>query len=96
MVFMLVVYRFAGVIADVMLALYIFAVFAIYGGMGGVFTLPGIAALVLGVGMTVDANIITFERIKDELYAAVPFRTPSKKDSRLRLRRSSTRSSRRS
>lgn len=69
MVFMLVVYRFAGVIADVMLALYIFAVFAIYGGMGGVFTLPGIAALVLGVGMTVDANIITFERIKDELYA---------------------------
>lgn len=35
--------------------------------MGGVFTLPGIAALVLGVGMTVDANVITFERIKDEL-----------------------------
>ena len=69
MVFMLVVYRFAGLIADIMLALYIFAVFAIYGGMGGVFTLPGIAALVLGVGMTVDANIITMERIKDELYA---------------------------
>ena len=36
--------------------------------MGGVFTLPGIAALVLGVGMTVDANVITFERIKDEMY----------------------------
>lgn len=69
MLFMLIVYRFAGVIADIMLAFYIFAVFAIYGAMGGVFTLPGIAALVLGVGMTVDANIITFERIKDELYA---------------------------
>lgn len=69
MLFMLVFYRFAGLIADIMLGLYIFCVFAVYGSMGGVFTLPGIAALVLGVGMTVDANIITFERIKDELYA---------------------------
>ena len=69
MLFMLVVYRFAGLIADIMLLFYIFAVFAIYNGMGGVFTLPGIAALVLGVGMTVDANIITLERVKDELYA---------------------------
>lgn len=69
MLFMLIVYRFAGVIADIMLVLYIFAVFLIYNTMGGVFTLPGIAALVLGVGMTVDANVITFERIKEELYA---------------------------
>ena len=66
--FMMFIYRLPGIISVVMLGLYIFAVFAIYGLMGGVFTLPGIAALVLGVGMTVDANIITFERIKDELY----------------------------
>ncbi|MFV0479517.1 MAG: protein translocase subunit SecD [Anaerorhabdus sp.] len=66
--FMIFVYRLPGLIAGVMLALYIFCVFAIYSGIGAVFTLPGIAALVLGVGMTVDANIITFERIKEELY----------------------------
>ena len=95
MIFMLVVYRFAGVIADVMLALYIFAVFAIYGGMGGVFTLPGIAALVLGVGMTVDANIITFERIKDELYAGRSVQNAVKEGQSTCLRQSSTRSSRR-
>lgn len=66
--FMIFVYRMPGVISGIMLAIYLFAVFAIYSAMGVVFTLPGIAALVLGVGMTVDANIITFERIKDQLY----------------------------
>lgn len=65
---MIGVYRLAGVVSAIMLSLYVFVVFLIYNGMGGVFTLPGIAALVLGVGMTVDANIITFERIKDQLY----------------------------
>ncbi|MEA4874180.1 MAG: protein translocase subunit SecD [Anaerorhabdus sp.] len=66
--FMILIYRLPGIIASIMLTVYIFAVFAIYSAMGAVFTLPGIAALVLGVGMTVDANIITFERIRDELY----------------------------
>ncbi len=68
MAFMIFIYRLPGILAGIMLSLYIFCVFAIYGAMGAVFTLPGIAALVLGVGMTVDANIITFERIKEELY----------------------------
>jgi len=68
MLAMIVVYKVPGIIAAIMLLLYVFTVFFIYNSMGGVFTLPGIAALVLGVGMTVDANIITFERIKDELY----------------------------
>ena len=68
MLFMLFMYRLPGLLADVMLAVYIFAVFLIYSGIGAVFTLTGIAALVLGIGMTVDANIITFERIKNELY----------------------------
>ncbi len=66
--FMILIYRLPGIIASIMLTVYIFAVFVIYSAMGAVFTLPGIAALVLGVGMTVDANIITFERIRDELY----------------------------
>ena len=67
-VFMIALYRVLGIITSGILILYIFATFAIYNAMGGVFTLPGIAALVLGVGMTVDSNIITYERIKDELY----------------------------
>ena len=71
-VFMILMYRLPGVISVIMLALYIFSVFAIYNAMGGVFTLPGIAALVLGVGMTVDANVITYERIKEQLHAGYP------------------------
>lgn len=66
--FMIFVYRIQGVIATIMFAVYMFAVFFIYSSIGAVFTLTGIAALVLGIGMTVDANIITFERVKDELY----------------------------
>ncbi len=66
--FMMIAYKFPGVIANIMLVVYIYAIFYIYSLIGAVFTLPGIAALVLGVGMTVDANIITFERIKDELW----------------------------
>jgi len=68
MLFMIFMYRLPGLLADIMLALYIFTVFLIYSGIGAVFTLTGIAALVLGIGMTVDANIITFERIQTELY----------------------------
>lgn len=66
--FMIFMYRLPGIVSSIMLVVYIYAVFLIYSLMGAVFTLPGIAALVLGIGMTVDANIITFERIKDELY----------------------------
>ncbi|MCF0113819.1 MAG: protein translocase subunit SecD [Erysipelotrichaceae bacterium] len=70
--FMIVMYRLPGIVASIMLAVYLFVVFGIYSLMGVTFTLPGIAALVLGVGMTVDANIITFERTKDELYMGRP------------------------
>lgn len=65
--FMILVYRVPGLVSSIMLLLYVFVTILLYNTMGGVFTLPGIAALVLGVGMTVDANVITFERIKDEL-----------------------------
>lgn len=63
-----VVYHFAGFISGVSIMLYTFLVFGIFWLVGGVLTLPGIAALVLGIGMAVDSNVITFSRIKDELY----------------------------
>ena len=66
--YMLVRYRVPGLIASVMLVAYLWAVFGIYSLMGAVFTLSGIGALVLGVGMTVDVDIIYFERIRQELY----------------------------
>lgn len=66
-VFMLFYYRFPGVIAVVTLSIYIFIVLQVFDWMNAVLTLPGIAALVLGVGMAVDANIITYERIKEEI-----------------------------
>jgi SecD/SecF fusion protein len=65
--FMLVFYRLPGIVAVVTLSVYIYLILLIFDWMNGVLTLPGIAALILGVGMAVDANIITYERIKDEL-----------------------------
>ena len=62
------VYHFAGFISSISMMIYAFLVFAIFWLLGGVLTLPGIAALVLGIGMAVDSNVITFSRIKDELY----------------------------
>lgn len=69
MLFMIAVYRLPGVISAITLAVYIFVVFLLYNAMGAVFTLSGIAALVLGVGMAVDSTILTFERIKDAMYS---------------------------
>src|SRR5699024_989404 len=65
--FMIVVYRLPGVVASVNLAVYVFLILLIFQLMNGVLTIPGIAALILGVAMAVDANVITFERIKEEL-----------------------------
>lgn len=66
-VFMIAVYRFSGLIAAVNLCIYIYLILLVFNLMNGVLTLPGIAALILGVGMAVDANVITFERIKEEI-----------------------------
>lgn len=65
--YMLIYYRFMGIIAIITLSFYIYLVLVIFNWMNAVLTLPGIAALILGVGMAVDANIITYERIKDEI-----------------------------
>lgn len=60
-------YRISGVIGSVCLFVYALVVFIIYNAVGGVLTLTGIAALVLGIGMAVDSIIISNDRIKDEL-----------------------------
>lgn len=65
--YMIAVYRFPGFIATITLSIYIYLILLVFDWMNGVLTLPGIAALILGVGMAVDANIITYERIKEEI-----------------------------
>lgn len=67
MIFMISVYRFPGIISAVSIGAYTLMVLLIYTLLGGVFTLSGIAGLVLGVGMAVDSSVITFERVKDYL-----------------------------
>ena len=65
--FMILYYRVSGLIACFALLLNLFIVLAVLVTMNAVLTLPGIAGLLLTVGMTVDANVIIFERIKEEL-----------------------------
>ncbi len=64
---MLIMYNLLGLFADIALALYIMLVLWAMVGMDAVLTLPGIAGIVLGVGMAVDANVIIFSRIKEEI-----------------------------
>ncbi len=82
MLFMICVYRLPGLISAITLAVYIFVVFLLYNAMGAVFTLSGIAALVLGVGMAVDSNILTFERIKESMYAGRSVKTAFREGSK--------------
>ncbi len=68
-VFMAVVYRLPGMVAVVALSLYALFNLAIYALIPVTLTLPGIAGFILSVGMAVDANVLIFERIKEELRA---------------------------
>ena len=67
MIILIVIYHFAGFVSAVSMMIYAFLVFLVFWLVGGVLTLPGIAALLLGIGMAVDSNVITFARIKEEL-----------------------------
>jgi preprotein translocase subunit SecD len=60
-------YRFSGVLAVAALTLYLLFTLAVLAGFSATLTLPGIAGLVLSVGMAVDANVLIFERIREEL-----------------------------
>jgi preprotein translocase subunit SecD len=66
LVFMVVYYRLPGLIAMIALTMYAYLLFAAIRYMGITLTLPGLAALILGIGMAVDVNIIAIERMKDE------------------------------
>ncbi len=74
MVFMVVVYRLPGVVACIALILYTLFSYAAFVLIGVTFTLPGIAGFILSVGMAVDANILIFERTKEELASGKPLR----------------------
>jgi len=69
MIFMAVYYRTAGFIANFALILNLLFLLAVLGAFQGTLTLPGIAGIILTMGMSVDANILIFERIKEELKA---------------------------
>ncbi len=68
LIFMVVVYRLPGVLADLALAIYVLVMMAILALSHATLTLPGIAGFVLSIGMAVDANVLIFERIKEELW----------------------------
>ncbi len=67
LVFMIIYYRFSGLIADFALIWNIVLVLAVLASLQATLTLPGIAGLILTVGMSIDANVIIFERIREEL-----------------------------
>ena len=67
LLWMIFYYGKAGGFADIAMALNILLIFGILSGLGAVLTLPGIAGIVLTIGMSVDANVLIFERIREEL-----------------------------
>ena len=66
-IFMILIYGTFGILANISLIANLFLVLSLLGGMGATLTLPGIAGIVLTLGMAVDANVLIFERIKEEL-----------------------------
>lgn len=66
-IFMLLYYRLPGFVAVITLTVFTYLVLLVFDWINAVLTLPGIAAIVLGIGMAVDANILTAERVREEL-----------------------------
>ena len=77
--FMMLIYRIPGFIASIALTLYITLVLFIFGEVGITLTLPGIAAFLLTIGMAVDANVLIFERMREELGKGVSIATSVKR-----------------
>jgi protein-export membrane protein SecD len=67
MIFMIIYYKGSGILATLALLLNLVMVIAVLAGLNATLTLPGIAGLILTIGMSVDANVIIFERIREEL-----------------------------
>ncbi len=78
LLFMLVYYRVFGFAANLALAFNLVLIVAVMSGIGATLTLPGIAGIVLTVGMAVDANVLIFSRIREELKNGVPNQTAIK------------------
>jgi len=68
-IFMIIYYRLSGVIADIALLLNIILLFGAMASLNATLTLPGIAGIILAIGMAVDSNVLMFERMRDELRA---------------------------
>ncbi|MCD8199118.1 MAG: protein translocase subunit SecD [Phascolarctobacterium sp.] len=66
-IFMLIFYRFSGIVADVALLLYVMLLLLAMRYLDATLTLPGIAGIILSIGMAVDANVLIFERFKEEI-----------------------------
>ena len=79
MIFMLLVYRVCGLVADIALTIYIMIVVLLLALTGAQLTLPGVAGIILGIGMAVDANVVIFERIREELKVGRPLPSSIKK-----------------
>lgn len=75
MIFLTLMYHFSGFITSLSVIVYSLLVFFTFWLIGGTLTFPGIAAIVLGIGMAIDANIISMERIKEELYQGKSLKT---------------------
>ncbi len=69
LIFMVAYYRLPGVIADIALIIYAILTYAAFNLLGVTLTLPGIAGFILSIGMAVDANVLIFERTREELRA---------------------------
>lgn len=78
LIFMVVVYRMPGLMADIALICYISIVVFCISLFGVELTLPGIAGIILGIGMAVDANVVIFERFKEEVYLGKSIRSSVK------------------
>ena len=74
LIIMILMYHFSGLIAGTSLVLYTMLSFLVFYLIEGTLTLPGIAAMLLGIGMAVDASVISFERIKDQLKIGKPLK----------------------
>ena len=67
LIYMIFYYNKAGLVADVALICNLFLIFGVMASLGAVLTLPGIAGMVLTIGMSVDANVLIYERIREEI-----------------------------
>lgn len=79
MLFMLLRYRLCGLVADIAMTIYVLIVMLLLALTGAQLTLPGVAGIILGIGMAVDANVVIFERIREELAVGRPLASSVRK-----------------